>query len=338
MTSPSQPTPARPWTLAAACIVSLSLGGCATLVNDQPSRYQHPVAPVMTEHSQALMCLGQLIERSGRPALTVLVEGVPDTTVPRNFEDRRLSHGGQWLLHTAIHRLGTDRVSSVTEAAGKAALAGHHIVLSGAWTQDDGGVGKAGAEGGLARKTASSFFDFGLGTRRRVDVIAGDFLSSRQGRVLHASAISLALGNSDSGLRLKVEDGANSFGIDMSQSASEGPQFAQRRIAEAAVLVHVSRAFGVDYRPCVESAWAAPATHEATVRGYAQMSDAERHKAVQQALTSLGHHEVAADGVWGERSARALMRFQVQHGLPVSGRHTAEVYAHLLRQTAAGKE
>jgi hypothetical protein len=199
-------------------------------------------------------------------------------------------------------------------------------------------VGKAGAEGGLARKTASSFFDFGLGTRRRVDVIAGDFLSSRQGRVLHASAISLALGNSDSGLRLKVEDGANSFGIDMSQSASEGPQFAQRRIAEAAVLVHVSRAFGVDYRPCVESAWAAPATHEATVRGYAQMSDAERHKAVQQALASLGHHEVAADGVWGERSARALMRFQAQHGLPVSGRHTAEVYAHLLRQTAAGKE
>ena len=35
---------------------------------------------------------------------------------------------------------------------------------------------------------------------------------------------------------------------------------------------------------------------------------------------------------------RPLMRFQAQHGLPVSGRHTAEVYAHLLRQTAAGKE
>ena len=26
---------------------------------------------------------------------------------------------------------------------------------------------------------------------------------------------------------------------------------AQRRIAEAAVMVHMARAFGVDYRPCI---------------------------------------------------------------------------------------
>ena len=56
------------------------------------------------------------------------------------------------------------------------------------------------------------------------------------------------------------------------------------------------------------------------------------------ASASAARARGAAAGVWGDRSARGLMRFQAPQGRPGTGRHTAEVYAHLLRQSAAGKE
>lgn len=313
-------------------VAALGLGGCATLTNDMASQYQSPVSPVMTEHSLALSCLGQLIDHSGKPALTVFVGDVPDTTVPRSFEDRRLSSGGAWWLHTAINRLGSARVSSAT-TDGKAKPGGNHILLAGAWTQDDTSIGKTGGDASLDRKRSGSSigFNFGLGFQQKADVIAGDFLSSRNGSVLHASAISVAVNTSDASFGLRVEDGRNSFGLALGSTLNEGPQFAQRRIAEAAVMVHVAHAFDIDYMPCIESAWASPGSHEATVRSYASMGERDRHRSVQQALERAGHMPGSADGVWGERSARALMAFQAKQGLPVTGRHSAEVYAHLLR-------
>ncbi|OYW87175.1 MAG: hypothetical protein B7Z23_14120, partial [Pseudomonadales bacterium 32-61-5] len=124
----------------------------------------------------------------------------------------------------------------------------------------------------------------------------------------------------------------NSLGVELGNSSSDGPQFAQRRIAEAAVMVHVAHAFEVDYRPCIETAWASPGSYAANVQAYGRMSAGERHRAVQQALARAGHPGGAADGVWGEQSSRALMRFQAANKLPVTGRHSAEVYAELLRR------
>ena len=315
--------------LAVTAAALFGLGGCATLVNEQASGYQSPVNPVMTEHSLALSCLGGLIDRSGRPTLTVFVEDVPDTTVPRSFEERRLSSGGAWWLHTAINRLGSDKVRSAS--AERAKPGGNHIVLEGAWTQDDSDVGKGGVDASGRRRTGSGLFDLGFGFQRRADVIAGDFLSSRNGRVLHASAISVAVNSSNASLGMRIEDGRNSLGVEMGNSSSDGPQFAQRRIAEAAVMVHVAHAFDVDYRPCIETAWAAPGSYAANVQAYGGMPASERHRVVQQALARAGHAPGTADGVWGEQSARALMRFQAAKRLPVTGRHSAEVYAELLR-------
>ena len=319
------PIPALGITAAAL----FGLGGCATLVNDQASDYRSTVNPVMTEHSLALSCLGELIDRSGKPVLTVFVDDVPDTTVPRRFDERRLSSGGAWWLHTAIDRLGTDKVRSAD--ADRTRPRGNHIVLEGAWTQDDADVGRGGADASGRRRTGTGLFDLGFGFERRTDLIAGDFMSSRGGHVLHASAISVAVNSSNASLGLRIEDGRNSLGVEMGNSSSDGPQFAQRRIAEAAVMVHVAHAFDVDYRPCIETAWAAPGSYAANVQAYGGMPASERHRVVQQALARAGHAPGTADGVWGEQSARALMRFQAAKRLPVTGRHSAEVYAELLR-------
>lgn len=236
--------------LLQACTLAAlgTLGGCASY--PLPSADVPPSAPVVTvatEHSEALACLGRMIDRSRAPALTVRVTEIRDRTVPTRFESRRLSSGASWWLHTAIGKLGTARVSSVMGDAGKPLPGGRTLVISGAWTQDDLAVGRiAGEIGGVLSKLGLE-----LGASRSHDVIAGDFVSSRNGRVLHATAISVSVRSDRSGLDLRIDDGQRELAVGFSGSRQEGPQFAQRRITEAAALVHVARAYGLDYRRCL---------------------------------------------------------------------------------------
>lgn len=235
----------------ATALAVVVLSGCATtLTQGQPSAYRGQVTDVSTDYSLGLACLGERIERTRKPALTVFVDSIEDLTVPERFDGRRLSSGGQWWIHTAINKLGTRSVNAVTTSSSKADKRNpNHLVISGAWTQDDQGVGESKAGLGAVFRNVG----VQLGGRDSFDVIAGDFVSSRRGRVAHAAAISVAVSSSRAGLNLVVEDGDREFALDFSHSLQEGPQFAQRRIAEAAVMVHIARAFNVDYRPCIET-------------------------------------------------------------------------------------
>jgi len=235
--------------LQACALAALgTLGGCASHPlggGDPPPSAQ--VATVATEHSEALACLGRMIDRSRSPALLVRVADIPDRTVPERFEGRRLSSGASWWLHTAIGKLGTDRVTSVIGSGGEPPRGSQTLVISGAWTQDDLAVGRiAGEIGGVLSKLGLE-----IGASRSRDVIAGDFVSSRNGRVLHATAISVSVRSDRSGLDLRIDDGRRELAVGFSGSHQEGPQFAQRRITEAAALVHVARAQGLDYRRCL---------------------------------------------------------------------------------------
>lgn len=242
----------------AATLAAIFLSGCATtLTHGQASAYRGQVTDVSTDYSLGLACLGERIERTRKPVLTVFVDPIEDLTVPERFDGRRLSSGGQWWIHTAINKLGTRSVQAVTDRSSKAdARNPNHLVLAGAWTQDDHGVSESKAGfGAVFRKVGIE-----VGGRDSFDVIAGDFVSSRRGRVAHAAAISVAVSSSRAGLNLLVEDGDREFSLDFSHSLQEGPQFAQRRIAEAAVMVHIARAFNVDYRPCIETGERRPAS------------------------------------------------------------------------------
>ena len=235
---------------AAASALAL-LSGCAAFSSSTPSQPPSPVAAVQTDYSLGLSCLGQRIDRSGRTPLQVFVDPINDLTVPRNFEDRRLSSGGKWWLMTALQKLKSNKIRVVTDDGSKADPRNpSHLVLSGAWTQDDLEIG--GQEGGFKAWLPRVVLD--LGARRSFDVIAGDFVSTRNGNVAHASAISVQVNARQAGMGLQVEDGDRKFVLAFSQRQSEGPQFAQRRIAEAAVMVHMARAFGVDYQPCIAEA------------------------------------------------------------------------------------
>ncbi|MBA4264173.1 MAG: hypothetical protein C0453_03745 [Comamonadaceae bacterium] len=236
--------------IGAAMAMSL-LSGCATLSDGTSLLPVGQVAAVDTDYSLGLSCLGKRIDRSGQSPLLVHVDPIADQTVPRNFEERRLSSGGKWWLLTALQKLNAANVRIVTEDGSRADPRNpSHLVLSGAWTQDDLELG--GQEAGIKAWIPKVVLD--LGARRSFDVIAGDFVSTRSGRVAHAAAISVVVHSGRAGMDLKVEDGDRKLSLGFSQRLSEGPQFAQRRIAEAAVMVHMARAFGVDYRPCIAEA------------------------------------------------------------------------------------
>ncbi|MCU0763888.1 MAG: hypothetical protein MUF76_13250 [Hydrogenophaga sp.] len=233
---------------AASALVLLS--GCASLSNGSAPPSTGQIAAVQTDYSLGLACLGDRIDRSGRPPLKVFVDPINDLTVPRNFEERRLSSGGKWWLLTALQKIDARKIEVVTHDGSKADPKNpSHLVLSGAWTQDDLKLGRQ--EAGLKAWVPKVILD--LGASRTYDVIAGDFASSRNGRVAHAAAVSVVVQSSSVDMNLKVEDGDRKLSLGFSQRLNEGPQFAQRRIAEAAVMVHMARAFGVDYRPCIES-------------------------------------------------------------------------------------
>ena len=317
--------------MAIALSCALLTGGCAMYtVNDQPSLNRTQLEPVTTEHSSALVCLGDLIDQSGKQALKVYVQPIPDKTVPTRFEKRRLSLGGAWWLHTAIDRISSDRVISLTNRP-KHRKGENIIEISGAWTQDDMEVGNGSAEiSGLGiGKRLSEFF---LGAQRRIDVIAGDFLTVRDGQVKHATAISLAVDSRRAGFGMRIQDGSRDYAIDLAEGANEGPQFAQRRIAEAAILAHIGNAFDINYRPCIEAGWVNPAKHQLKIRNYLSLTQKERNLAIQKALVEVGYELGKPDGIWGQQSSFALMSFQSDRGLPITGHPSVPVYATLLQQ------
>lgn len=317
--------------LCTTLVVSL-LSGCGLTRNawDPAGQPLNQVQSVNTEYSLALACLGEMIEQTNQPTLTVYIDDIKDSTVPRRFRDRRLSTGGYWWLHNAITRLETDRVVSQTGRVSRN-QSRNYILLNGAWTQDDQAVerldasldGSGRSDGG---KTRGSFF-FGRNYSR--DVIAGDFLTIRDDRVLHATAISVALSNGRTGIGLDIQDGSWRSVFDLSRRINEGPQFAQRRITEAAALVHIAHAFQLDYRPCAELDWASTSSAQATLASYMSLSEIERHRALQNALEFAGYAPGTIDGIWGQQSINALMDFQRDHGLAATGSPSVIAYAAL---------
>ncbi len=317
--------------LTASIIIAtaISATGCSSLSSlnniDVTAISQEQVMPVMTEYSLGLACLGELIDQTGRPPLTIYVDDIKDRTVPDRFEKRRLSHGAKWWIYTAINKIGSRLIHATTKKMTDSGQDSRHLVFSGAWTQDDVNVKKIG--GGAKAKLGD--FYIGIGASRTFDVIAGDFVSSINGKVLYASAISVAVGHDDTEALLKVEDRDNSFEVNVSNTLDEGPQCSQRRIAEAAVMIHLSRYFGVNPQSCIAAGWAAPQQFREKMDEYNSLSSRAKVKALQSALKQAGYHPGPVDGRWARRSAQALMRFQADQGYPVNGRRSALAYALL---------
>lgn len=312
---------------------STVLGGCSTLTSNQyPSNYQNDVNPVMTEYSQALACVGDLVNESDKGPLTIYVRDIEDETVPSRFRERRLSKGGAWWFHTAIDKMQSDRISSTTSSPGKKQREkDNYLILSGAWTQDDHGIGRNGKSVGFNNLGNGILDRFGWSNSQETSVIAGDFVSTIDNKVVHASAISLAVSGSNNNFELRIDDGSRRLDLGLTDVVNEGPQFAQRRIAESAALVHVAAAFDLDYRSCVQQGWSNPSDYQADMNDFMTSSQEQQSTLVQAALSDAGFYIGEIDGKWGKQSERALNMFMLDKNLTPSGKPTPEVYGMLLK-------
>lgn len=325
---------ARSAASSTALFAALALGGCQTVEPTARSLMgSQEVTPVVTEHSFALQCLGSLIEDAGLPEIVIQVDRIRDRTIPSRLNDRsRLSQAGEWLVVTAISKLETDRVRSTLEDNARRLDVEPAFMISGAWTQDDELLRQSGGLADLGWLTGR----LRLRGERRFDYVAGDFASSTDGIVDFSTAIGVFVGNKEVDARLLVEDGVNFAEVGFDAQWADGPQLAQRRIAEAATLIHVSRHYDIDFRPCLESGWGDPARFRDSIEDYASMSSRDRHRSVQSELARLGYDPGSIDGLWGEQSAQALMIFQTDRGLPVTGELSPAVFALVRAEARRG--
>ncbi len=314
---------------AFAVAASLALSGCSAL--QPPSTYSGmaEVTPVATEHSFGLQCLGSIVDEAQLEPILVSVDGIRDRTIPRRLNDEtRLSQAGEWLVHTAISKMETARVRSTLEDSGVPA----QLTISGAWTQDDELLrrGSGVVDVGWLRG------QLGLSGSQTYDYIAGDFVTSENGIVMFSTAIGVMLGSRRAQATLLVEDGDDFAEIGFSGRWADGPQLAQRRIAEAATLIHIANYYGIDYRPCLENGWGDPAAFRASIDRYAALRPAQRFAEAQERLAGLGYGPVEADGVWGDASRRALLDYQVSNRLPATGELSSVVFALLHAEPVDG--
>jgi len=301
---------------------SLLMTACSTFETPHAPAYgRTATTPVMTEHSLGLRCLGALIDQSPAPGVIVHVERIRDRTIPSRLNDEsRLSQAGEWLIHTAIAKMESTKVRSTLKTS-KSSDPGH-ILISGAWTQDDELVRRktGDVDGQIGR------FRFGIDADRSFDYVAGDFTTSNRGIVTFASAVGVMLASGDVGARLLVEDGNDSVDVSFDNRWADGPQFAQRRIAEAVTLIHLSRHYRIDYRPCLEAGWAGPSFFADAYDAFVAAKKNQQNRLIQEGLTTLGYDAGPVDGVWGAKSASALARYQSEHGLPITGRTSPVIY------------
>lgn len=308
---------------------------CAPAANADPQaallKNAPAVSPVLTEHSAGLRCLGGLIEQSAAAPVAVVVHDIDDTTVPVLNEERRLSMGGSFVLHTALSRLETSKVHGVLSASNAGA---RRLTISGAWTQDDLFTN----ERGVGVRFRAGQVRAGLGRRTSYDFIAGDFASSVNGRVRLSTAVGVALPRRGNEAFLIVDDGDDAAEIGLDKRRVQGAQMAQRRILEAVALVHIADYFQIDYRPCLEASRASPAAFSDAIRRYERMPRAQQNDAVRTELARLGYRSsVSAPGSWDQGSSVALSSFQSARRLPTTGRHSPILFALLASSEAPKK-
>jgi hypothetical protein len=322
---------------AASALAMLGVSACGTLdaINPQSPVMQGraDVSPVMTEHSFGLQCLGSLIEESNARPIVIEVDSIRDRTIPDRLNDRsRLSQASEWLVITAISKMETPRVRSTREDDDDDLNVRPAFKIDGAWTQDDELLRQSGGLGDLKWLTGRLRF----GAERRFDYIAGDFVTERDGIIEFSTAIGVFIGADEIDARLLVDDGVNSAEIGFDARWADGPQLAQRRVAEAATLIHVARYYQIDYRPCLESGLGDPAQYRASLERYSRMGERDRQRAAQSSLARMGMNPGRIDGLWGGQSRGALMAYQSQRGLPVTGTLSPAVFALIEADTRRG--
>jgi peptidoglycan hydrolase-like protein with peptidoglycan-binding domain len=339
------PSPKKPSMLIMAALGAMLLTGCVSRPEEAVNIAKPKSLPArnLTNFSESLRCMDELLLAFGRRDIVITSAGVPDETAA-------ISTGTKDMLISAISRMSVksgafsfvDFDPNQVDVNNLQSLVGFtddfvvpNYYIRGAITQLDEGVLDESQSaaigitelqvGGAQDQTVSVVsLDLNVGNLLNRQIIPG---------ISAHNSIAVARNGYAGDLAGTIE----SLGLvfNMSLNKGEGMHQAVRTLIELSTIEVLGKLAQVPYWRCLKIDQTNPAA-VAEARGWFEdMSAKERVVFVQRALASQGQFTGAATGELDQATREAIAAYQAQNDLIADGRINFDLYASLIHQDLA---
>ena len=328
--------------LAATGLALLMLAGCATDSKEAIEIAKPKTLPAtnLTNFSESLRCMDQLLLSFGRRDIVVTSAGIPDATAA-------VSAGTKDMLISAISRMSVksgafsfvDFDATQADVHDLQSLIGFtddfvvpNYYIRGAITQLDEGV----LDEAQAAAIGIPELQIGASRDQTVSVVSLDLnignLVNRQ--IIPGASAHNSIAVARKGLAGDLAGSINKLGLsfDIVLNKGEGMHQAVRTLVELSSIEVLGKLAEVPYWRCLQIEQTNPAVVEEAKDWYNDMSPEERVTFIQQALASEGYLSGQITGRRDTATKSAIARYQSEHSLLADGRITFPLYASLIHQ------
>ncbi len=328
--------------LAGAGLALLMLAGCATDPKEAIEIAKPKTLPAtnLTNFSESLRCMDDLLQSFGRRDIVVTSAGIPDATA-------NVSAGTKDMLISAISRMSVksgafsfvDYDATQADVHDLQSLIGFtddfvvpNYYIRGAITQLDEGV----LDESQAAAIGIPEFQIGASRDQTVSVVSLDLnvgnLVNRQ--IIPGASAHNSIAVARKGLGGDLAGSISKLGLsfDVVLNKGEGMHQAVRTLVELSTIEVLGKLAEVPYWRCLQIEQTNPAVVEEAKDWYNEMPPEERVTFVQQALASEGFYHGTATGQRDGATREAIGRYQSDNGLIADGRITFQLYQSLIHE------
>jgi peptidoglycan hydrolase-like protein with peptidoglycan-binding domain/curli biogenesis system outer membrane secretion channel CsgG len=331
--------------LAMSGLALLMLAGCATDPKQAIEIAKPKTLPAtnLTNFSDSLRCMDELLLSFGRHNIVVTSAGIPDAT-------GAVSAGTKDMLISAISRMSVksgafsfvDYDATQADVHDLQSLIGFtddfvvpNYYIRGAVTQLDEGV----LDESQAAAIGISDFQIGASRDQTVSVVSLDLnvgnLVTRQIIPSSSAHNSIAVGRKGYAGDLAGSISKLGLNFNVILNKGEGMHQAVRTLVELSAIEVLGKLAEVPYWRCLQIEQTNPAIVAEAKDWYNDMEDDERVSFVQQALASEGYYGGTVSGVFDATTKSAVARYQSEHSLLADGRITFPLYQSLIHEDLA---
>lgn len=328
--------------LAATGLTLLMLAGCASDPKEAIEIAKPKTLPAtnLTNFSESLRCMDELLLSFGRRDIVVTSAGIPDATA-------NVSAGTKDMLISAISRMSVksgafsfvDFDATQADVHDLQSLIGFtdefvvpNYYIRGAITQLDEGVLDE------AQAAAIGIPEVSVGASRdqTVSVLSLDLnignLVNRQ--IIPGASAHNSIAVARKGIAGDLAGSINKLGLsfDIVLNKGEGMHQAVRTLVELSTIEVLGKLAEVPYWRCLQIEQTNPAVIEEARDWFNEMGPEERVTFVQEALASEGYYDGAASGRHDTATKSAIGRYQSDNGLIADGRITFPLYQSLIHE------
>lgn len=324
-------------------LVVLSVLPLPAVANDLAAEVQTSAAPktpavkTLTNFTQALRCMDELLLAYGKQGISITSTGIPDAT-------GKVQAGTKEMLITAVSKMtmksqafdfidfhrADDDLGKLFEAHGEASRVLPSYYIRGSITQlDDNTVRKNKGAG-----FSLPFLDIGASKDDAYDLLSMDMSIGEAAtrKILPITSTSNTLILSKGGVAGegggKIGKLGLSFNIDISRS--EGVGAATRTLVELGLIEALGKFTQVPYWKCLDTDVTNPLIREQAREWFDSAKESDRVLFVQRKLGGMGRYAGALDGVPNPALKTSIAEYQAAAGLVADGAVNFDLYASLL--------